>query len=147
MNHSPRYCLDAHADVCLLLEGAYPYISGGVSTWVRQIIEGQPLVLLEEFATGIPALATDVGSCTDLMHGITPQDRALGCAGAVVSIATPARFAEAAVALLSDRSVWEGARDAASAHVEAHYDDTGMIERYRTAYADVGLRAAKDKAA
>jgi len=125
-------------------EEIFPQIGLSVLTSVS---EGQPLVLLEGFATGIPALATDVGSCTDLVHGITPEDRALGCAGAVVPIANPARFAAAAVALLSDRSVWESARDAAIARVEAHYDDTGMIERYRMAYANVGLRAATDKAA
>ena len=26
------------ADVCLVLEGTYPYVSGGVSTWVHQIM-------------------------------------------------------------------------------------------------------------
>ena len=26
------------ADVCLLLEGTYPYISGGVSTWTHDLI-------------------------------------------------------------------------------------------------------------
>lgn len=29
-------------DVCLLLEGTYPYVSGGVSTWVAQILEKMP---------------------------------------------------------------------------------------------------------
>ena len=28
--------------VCLLLEGTYPYVSGGVSTWVHQVIEAMP---------------------------------------------------------------------------------------------------------
>ena len=30
------------ADVTLLLEGTYPYVSGGVSSWVHQIISGLP---------------------------------------------------------------------------------------------------------
>ncbi len=29
------------ADVCLVLEGNYPYITGGVSSWVHDIIQGQ----------------------------------------------------------------------------------------------------------
>ena len=29
-------------DICLLLEGTYPYVSGGVSTWVHQIITALP---------------------------------------------------------------------------------------------------------
>jgi len=42
MNGSPRYNPTAHADVCLLLEGTYPYVRGGVSTWVKQLIERMP---------------------------------------------------------------------------------------------------------
>lgn len=30
------------ADVCLVLEGTYPYVSGGVSTWVHQLIRAFP---------------------------------------------------------------------------------------------------------
>ena len=29
-------------DVCLLLEGTFPYVSGGVSSWVNQMIRGFP---------------------------------------------------------------------------------------------------------
>lgn len=32
----------AEADVGLLLEGTYPFVRGGVSNWVQQIIEGMP---------------------------------------------------------------------------------------------------------
>lgn len=30
------------ADICLVLEGTYPYVRGGVSTWVHQILEMYP---------------------------------------------------------------------------------------------------------
>ncbi len=33
---------DKPADICLVLEGTYPYVSGGVSTWVHQIINMFP---------------------------------------------------------------------------------------------------------
>ena len=29
-------------DICLVLEGTYPYVSGGVSTWVHQVINMFP---------------------------------------------------------------------------------------------------------
>ena len=29
-------------DVCLILEGTYPYVSGGVSTWVHQLVTSLP---------------------------------------------------------------------------------------------------------
>lgn len=31
-----------HSDICLLLEGTYPYVRGGVSSWVHQLIQGLP---------------------------------------------------------------------------------------------------------
>lgn len=30
------------ADVCIVLEGTYPYVSGGVSSWVHELIQAQP---------------------------------------------------------------------------------------------------------
>lgn len=30
------------ADICLILEGAYPYVAGGVSSWMHDMIKGQP---------------------------------------------------------------------------------------------------------
>ena len=32
---------DPVADICLIVEGAYPYISGGVSSWIDQLIRSQ----------------------------------------------------------------------------------------------------------
>ena len=42
MSKSPKYNPGVHANICLLLEGTYPYVRGGVSSWVRQLIEGMP---------------------------------------------------------------------------------------------------------
>lgn len=30
------------ADICLILEGAYPFVAGGVSSWMHDMIKGQP---------------------------------------------------------------------------------------------------------
>ena len=35
---------DGQADVCLLLEGTWPYVRGGVSSWINQLILGLPEV-------------------------------------------------------------------------------------------------------
>ncbi|WP_261887424.1 DUF3492 domain-containing protein [Vibrio aerogenes] len=35
------------ADVILVLEGTYPYVRGGVSSWVHQLIHGLPSVTFE----------------------------------------------------------------------------------------------------
>ena len=40
------------ADVCLLLEGTYPYVMGGVSSWVDQVVRGLPDVRFALFYIG-----------------------------------------------------------------------------------------------
>jgi glycosyltransferase involved in cell wall biosynthesis len=42
MSRLPRLDSDGRADVGLLLEGTYPYVSGGVSAWVHELITGFP---------------------------------------------------------------------------------------------------------
>lgn len=42
----------AQPDICLLLEGTYPYVSGGVSTWVHQIITALPDLTFSVFFIG-----------------------------------------------------------------------------------------------
>lgn len=32
------------ADVCLILEGSYPFVAGGVSSWVHNLVEGLPQI-------------------------------------------------------------------------------------------------------
>src|SRR5688572_430811 len=34
--------MDKRLRVCMVLEGSYPFITGGVSAWVQDIIEGLP---------------------------------------------------------------------------------------------------------
>lgn len=40
----PLAALEGQADVCLLLEGTWPYVRGGVSSWINQLILGLPEV-------------------------------------------------------------------------------------------------------
>lgn len=44
--------LQRKPDVCLLLEGTYPYVSGGVSTWVHQTITALPDIQFSLFFIG-----------------------------------------------------------------------------------------------
>ncbi|WP_374339956.1 GT4 family glycosyltransferase PelF [Methyloversatilis sp.] len=102
---------------------------------LSSISEALPLVLLEGFAAGVPAVCTDVGSCRQLINGLGEEDEALGAAGRVVGIADPQSLADAALELLTDRPAWLSARSAGIARVERYYGDTLMFERYRAVYA------------
>lgn len=101
---------------------------------LTSISEGQPLVVLEGFAAGVPAVTTDVGCCAELIFGTGEADRALGPAGAVVPIANPLAFARAAVDLLQSEQRWRQAQGAAIARVETYYRQSLMFDRYRELY-------------
>jgi glycosyltransferase involved in cell wall biosynthesis len=101
---------------------------------LSSISEALPLVLLEGFAAGVPAVATDVGCCRDLVEGADADDRALGAAGAVVGIAEPQALAQAAVGLLRDTPRWRAAQAAGIARVERYYTQDRMFGAYRSLY-------------
>lgn len=115
------------------VEEVLPKIGVNVLT---SISEAQPLSILEGFAAGLPSIATDVGCCSELIHGAEgdADDRALGSAGAVAPIADPEAIARAAVALLSDEGRWRTAQAAGIARVERSYGQQRMLERYRGIY-------------
>jgi glycosyltransferase involved in cell wall biosynthesis len=101
---------------------------------LSSISEALPLVLLEGFAAGVPAVATDVGSCRQLIHGLDEEDQALGSAGGIVRIADPEALALACVELLSDQERWTSAQQAGIARVERYYTQDMMFGYYRDLY-------------
>lgn len=101
---------------------------------LTSISEAQPLVLLEGFASGLPAIATDVGSCREIIEGASAEDRAFGSAGAVISIANPGATAAGAVALLQNESRWRDAQQAGIRRVERFYTQRDMLTNYRALY-------------
>ena len=101
---------------------------------LSSISEALPLVILEGYAAGVPCVATDVGSCRQLIYGLSPEDRALGVAGDVVRIADASALAQAAVNLLADPQRWSSAQAAGIARVERFYTQDLMFGEYRTLY-------------
>lgn len=101
---------------------------------LTSISEALPLVLLESMASGLPVLTTDVGACREIVEGGSPEDRALGAAGAVVPIADPEAAARAALALLEDDGRWAAAQRAGIARVERFYTRERMLSSYRALY-------------
>jgi glycosyltransferase involved in cell wall biosynthesis len=101
---------------------------------LTSISEALPLVILEAFASGVPCLATDVGSCRELIEGRGKEDRALGAAGSVVFIADPEGTAKAALGLIDNPERWRAAQQAGLARVKRYYDDKLMFSSYRNLY-------------
>jgi len=101
---------------------------------LSSISEGLPLVALEGFAAGVPLVATDVGSCRQLVEGVGQEDQAMGVAGEIVPINSPQALAEACQRLLEDQDIWNLAQQAAIKRVEAYYTQQQMFDRYRELY-------------
>lgn len=104
---------------------------------LSSISEGQPLVILEGYAAGVPILSTDVGSCRELAEGRTDEDRALGSAGEIVPIANPRALADAAANLLNDEKRWYAAQASAIARVEKYYGEQTFLNNYQQLYTKV----------
>jgi len=101
---------------------------------LSSISEALPLVILEGYAAGVPSIATDVGSCRQLIYGLPGEDAALGASGRVVGIADPTALATAAIELLGDPEAWRAAQQAGIARVEKYYTQERMFNSYRELY-------------
>lgn len=101
---------------------------------LSSISEALPLVVLEGYAAGVPAVCTDVGSCRELVQGRTDEDQALGASGALVPISNPQALADAMSHLLADDNAWLDAQRSAIARVERYYTQEQMFSAYRGLY-------------
>jgi glycosyltransferase involved in cell wall biosynthesis len=104
---------------------------------LSSISEGMPLVILESLAAGVPVIATDVGACRDIIEGFDDEDRALGQAGAVVSVSNANTIAKEALNLLLNPSLWYKAQQVGIQRVEKHYALSVVISRYLQLYNEI----------
>ncbi|MGB1108787.1 MAG: GT4 family glycosyltransferase PelF [Gammaproteobacteria bacterium] len=108
---------------------------------MTSISEGLPLVIIECFAAGVPAIVTDVGACRELVEGGSEKDQALGSAGAVTAIADPQATAQECIRMIEDDDYWRSARAAGIRRVEALYTEHMLFENYRRVYGDALAKA------
>ena len=103
---------------------------------LSSISEGMPLVILEGYAAGVPCVATDVGSCKDLIEGsIDDEDKQIGLAGAVTGIANPDALAKEYVKFLTfENGEWAKAQKAGLKRVQKYYRQEMFLQEYRDLY-------------
>jgi glycosyltransferase involved in cell wall biosynthesis len=108
---------------------------GGVDAIVlTSLSEAQPLVLLEAGAAGVPCVATDVGSCRDIIEGHSDEDPALGHGGFVTPLANPRATAQALADLLLDKALHERCANAMRERTRIHYSKAKVDQSYRALY-------------
>ncbi len=124
-------CIDFEGRVDVLAE--MPSLDVLVLT---SISEAQPLVVLEGGAVGVPVVATDVGSCEELLFGRTLDDRKFGGGGFITPIATPGATADAVLKLHRDPDLRKELGRNLRSRVNALYDQSDMVGAYADIYGD-----------
>jgi len=101
---------------------------------LTSISEAQPLVILEAGSIGVPTVATNVGSCADLLYGATPEDRVLGAGGLVTPMASPGETAKAVLQLYYEPDLRMRMRDTMRERVRRFYNQDDMVAAYDDIY-------------
>lgn len=103
---------------------------------LTSISEAQPLVMLEAGAAGIPLVATDVGSCREIIEGLPGESPRFAPGGVITPLASPASTADAIYSLLSDTALYESASGAIRDRVAQFYNETIQQQAYRNLYSE-----------
>lgn len=101
---------------------------------LTSVSEAQPLVILEAGASGVPSVATDVGSCSELLLGRADEEPPLGPGGAITPLASPLETARELRALLLDRPWRERCGEVIARRVARYYDKIEIDRIYRAIY-------------
>jgi glycosyltransferase involved in cell wall biosynthesis len=101
---------------------------------LTSLSEGQPLVILEAYAHGIPVIATDVGACRELCEGGDDVDRSLGPSGICTRAANPRETAAAITRLVKDPALRARMGKAARARVQSRYQFQQVVSSYESLY-------------
>lgn len=101
---------------------------------LTSISEAQPLVILEAGAVGIPAIATNVGACRQLLYGGDKESPPLGQGGIVTPLVNPEATAAAMIRLLTDTDLYNQCSEAIAKRVAAYYQFDQQHAEYRKLY-------------
>ncbi|MDD5594839.1 MAG: GT4 family glycosyltransferase PelF [Candidatus Omnitrophica bacterium] len=101
---------------------------------LTSISEGQPIVILEAAACGIPVVATDVGACEELLNGASPDDRLLGKSGIITTPYNPLGTAQAVMQILKDPVLYAQMSQVGKKRVDLYYQMDDLIANYHLLY-------------
>jgi len=110
---------------------------------LTSISEGQPLSILEGMASGIPCVATDVGSCRELIEGGPNDD--LGPAGIITQPVSPQETAEAILEILNNRELRDRMKIAGRKRVELFYTVENVFDSYKKLYTETYYKSLSNK--
>jgi len=109
----------------------FPRIQVNVLTSVS---ESQPLSVLEAAAAGIPTVATNVGSCREILFGRRDEHPPLGPGGILTDVSAPEQTAAAIGELLADPERRHQLGRNAKSRMQSYYDLALVDRAYATIY-------------
>ena len=101
---------------------------------LTSLSESQPLVILEAGAAGIPFVATNVGSCREIIEGRADESPPMGPGGIVTDLVAPDQIAAAVGALLLDPARRRSCGEALRRRVAETYTSEQAVTAYRALY-------------
>lgn len=107
---------------------------------LTSLSEAQPLVLLEAGAAGIPCVATDVGSCREIIEGRSDERPHQGRGGIVCDLVDAEAISAGLARLLTDEPFRQACGAALGARVARHYSSAMAAAGYRALYQDMCAR-------
>lgn len=110
---------------------------------LTSLSESQPLVLLEAGASGVPFVATNVGSCREIIEGRPDERPHLGHGGIVTGLVSPQEVADAVGALLANHDRRRAAGKALRSRVEQRYTSSAAAKAYHALYAELLARPTR----
>jgi len=99
---------------------------------LTSISEGQPLAVLEGMAAGIPQICTNVGSCKELVYGMSDDE--LGHCGIIVPVMDIEKIASAIEVLALDESLRHQMGKVGYERVKATYQKKDFLATYEALY-------------
>jgi len=146
VDEDPQYaeeCLQMIADLDLQ---ETVFLAGRVNVleWLPRIhvmvlsslSEAQPLTILEAGAAGIPCVTTNVGSCSEILHGAEDEFPRFGAGGIVTDVVSPDQIAEGVVALLRDDHLRREMGNSLRRRVRHLYSSERSRDAYARLYGD-----------
>lgn len=104
---------------------------------LTSISESQPLVILEAGAAGIPCVATDAGSCPELIQGTIDETPRLGPGGAITPLSNPSSVAKSIIMLLKDKPYYQNCGHALQERIQTYYNIIDVKKKYKDLYAEL----------
>ena len=101
---------------------------------LTSLSESQPLSVLEAGAAGIPTVATNVGSCREILFGRRDEHPSLGDGGILTDVSSPEQTAAALGALLRDQDRRRRLGLAMQERVKRYYDLNLVDNAYARIY-------------